>query len=153
MQRDPRKLVFLAIVLVVAVAAGVAVASGLRGDSPSTDASGLSAPVTAESLDVAVQGLCEVRSDLENDDSHAARTVFYDKSHLFLHQLAAAVQVKDRDRATSLLIAKYRVEDLMPASGQPQATSDTDPPLLITQLLQEVGASAALLGMSAPDCQ
>jgi hypothetical protein len=152
MRRDPRKLVFLALVLVIALAAGVALASGGRGDSaPAADTS-LTAPVTAKSLDVAVSGLCDVRTAFQKDDAQEARTIFYDKSHLFLHQLAAAVQDTNRDRATSLLIAKYRVEDLIPASGQPAATSDTDPQLLVTQLLQEVAASASLLGLSAPDC-
>jgi len=152
MHRDPRKIALVAIVLVVALVAGVAVAGGLGGGSASSNA-GLSGPVTAESLDVAVAGLCQVRSDWESGDPQAARAVFYDKAHLFLHQLAAAVEVKDRDRATSLLIAKYRVEDLMPASGQPRPSADTDPSLLVTQLLQEVAASASLLGLSAPDCQ
>jgi hypothetical protein len=153
MRRDPRKIALLAIVLVIAIAAGVIVAGGLSGDAaPSAGGSGA---VSAEALDTAVSGLCQMRLALDQGDIQEARTIFYDKAHLFLHQLAAAVEVKDRDRATSLLIAKYRVEDLVPPSGQLPATAagDTAPSLLVSQLLQEVGPSAKILGLSAPDCQ
>jgi hypothetical protein len=144
--------VVIAALLAVAVGAGVAISRAIDGDTGPT-ASAAGEQLTARSLAIAVEGLCSVRADFESGDVEAARAVFYDKSHLFLHQLAAAVEVEDRNRATSLLIAKYRVEDLVAASDGSAIGADPETPSSVTtQLLHEVAAAASVLGLSAPDC-
>jgi hypothetical protein len=101
------KVLLAAAVLIVAVVAGVVVTSVLGGGTADGNAAapGSFGNVTQAGLTTAVEGLCGVRSDLQANDLAAARTAFYDKAHLFLHQLAAEVQVKNVDQATSLLVA------------------------------------------------
>jgi hypothetical protein len=140
-----RTAVLAVILLAVAIGAGIVIAGMLGSDSGSGATAG--GAVTAAGLATAVDGLCRVSANLQTGDGEAARDAFYDKSHLFLHQLAAAVQEKDRDRATSLLVAKYRVEDLLAASG-----GGGDGASAVAQLQQEVAAASAILGLSAPGC-
>jgi hypothetical protein len=150
MHRPPYKTALIVAVLAVAIVAGLVIARSLQGGSSSSSAdASLDAPITDASLDNAVQGLCSVGADLEAGDVDQARAVFYDKSHLFLHQLGAAIQDMDRDRATSLLTAKYRVEGLVDGSA---AVGGEDPSTAVPALLQEVAASASILGLTAPGC-
>jgi hypothetical protein len=145
------------VVVVVAAAAAFLVAQASGGGSGNTNFTSLGSfgDVTQPELDTAVQGLCEVRTDLQRGDHDAAKTVFYDKAHLFLHQLAAQVQDKDVDQATSLLVAKYKVESLLllPPETTPSATgSNGSPDALVADLLDQVQKSAAVIGFTAPDC-
>lgn len=154
------KVLLGAVVLVVAVVAGLVITQATQGNGSDTAAavsSGSFGSVTQPSLDTAVAGLCEVRSLLQQGNQPAARAAFYDKSHLFLHQLAAQVQNKDLSQATSLLVAKYQVENLLPPDGQtPIASTDSaassTPEQLVSDLLDQVQQSAKLLGFKAPDC-
>lgn len=152
----PVKVALFAIVLGIAITTGVAVSGALDSRTTPTDAS-LGGPVTQASLSIAVGGLCEMRSDLQQQQLTAARNVFYDKSHLFLHQLAAAVESKDRTLASNLLLAKYRVEDLISSFGTTPAAGPTAetvaPAELLNQLLGQVRTSSATLGLAAPNCQ
>ena len=145
-----------AAVLIVAVGAGFLIIEVTQGNSGNSAIPpiGSFGNVTQASLNTAVAGLCEVRAEIQTNQP-AARATFYDKSHLFLHQLAAEVQDKDVNQATSLLIAKYQVEALLPAdSSTPVAatTATTSPDGLVSDLIAQVQQSAAVLGFTAPNC-
>jgi hypothetical protein len=144
------------LVLVVVAGATYLLTDGSSGDSNnSADATnipvGSFGDVTQPGLDRATEGLCEVRSDMQHGDLDGARTAFYDQAHLFLHQLAAQVQDKDLDQASSLLIAKYHLEDILPAEGQVTTGAAPDDSV-ITDLLTQVHKSAEVLGFKAPEC-
>ena len=149
-------------VLAAAVLAGYGITLAMNGGGSSADTVtnvpvGSFGNVTQPSLDTAVDGLCQVRSDFQQGDMTAARSVFYDKSHLLLHQLAAQVQAKDVPTATNLLLAMYYVENLIPApGGTPVPVTGADanlpPPELVTRLIAEVQQSAAVIGFQAPNC-
>lgn len=59
---------------------------------------------------LAVQGLCDARSELADDDPEAARASFYDDSHVALHDIADRLAGEDRSAAAELLEAKQAVE-------------------------------------------
>jgi hypothetical protein len=148
--------VLLGVVVLVVVAGATFLLTGGSGDSNNgADATnipvGSFGDVTQPGLERATEGLCEVRDDMKKDDLNSARTAFYDQAHLFLHQLAAQVQEKDLDQASSLLIAKYHLEDILPAEGQ-VATGAIPDEGLIDDLLTQVHKSAEVLGFKAPDC-
>ncbi len=152
--RNPKGQVLLGVLVLVIVAGATYLLVGGSGNGDSGNnniAVGSFGDVTQPSLDTAVQGLCEVRSDMQQGDLASARTAFYDKAHLFLHQLAAEVQDKDIDQASSLLIAKYQLEDLLPPQGQ-VATGAAPDGQVISDLLVQVDQSAAVLGFNAPKC-
>ncbi len=144
------------VVLVVVVVATVLISGALGGgsDGNSAVAPGSFGNVTQAGIDNAIDGLCEVQVDFLQGDIAAARTPFYDKAHLFLHQMAAEVQEKDVTQATSLLVAKYKVENviLLPDNPPTPTSADGSPDALITDLLVQVKQSAAVLGFTAPDC-
>lgn len=58
----------------------------------------------------AVDGLCAARDAAAGGESEAASAVFADRAHEPLHDLAAAVAVRDRGAAGRLLQAKQEVE-------------------------------------------
>ncbi len=153
---------FLALaVLIVAVLAGYGITLAMSGGGSSNSVTnvpvGSFGNVTQPSLDAAVGGLCQARSDFQQGDQAAARTVFYDKSHLLLHQLAAQVQDKDVTTATNLLLAMYFVENVIPPpGGTPVPVTGPDAnlpaPELVTRLIDQVQQSAAVIGFQAPNC-
>lgn len=55
-------------------------------------------------------GLCEADAAARRGDPQTAARIFLDQAHVPLHELAAAVQVKNIEAASRLLEAKYRVE-------------------------------------------
>ncbi len=148
-------------VLIVAVVAGYGITAAMSGGGSSNTTAnvpvGSFGNVTQPALDTAVAGLCQVRTDFQQSDQAAARSVFYDKSHLLLHQLAAQVQEKDVPDATNLLLAMYYVENLIPPpGGTPVPVTGPDanlpPPELVTRLIGQVQQSAAVIGFQAPNC-
>ncbi len=152
------KVILVVVAFGLAIGAGMAISGAFSSDSSPADvALAPTEPVTQSALNVAVAGLCSMRTNLQQGQLTDAHNIFYDKSHLFLHQLAAAVEKKDINQASNLLLAKYRVEDLISTFGATPAASPTpaaaSPVDLVGQLLQQVQASAVLLGLQSPSCQ
>ncbi|HEX5369751.1 MAG TPA: hypothetical protein VFY10_10100 [Dehalococcoidia bacterium] len=147
-------------VLIVAVLVGYGVMLATQGSSSNGTTNvpvGSFGNVTQPALDTAVAGLCAARDDFQLGDEPAARQVFYDKSHLVLHQLAAQVQDKDVNTATNLLLAMYFVENVIPPQGQTPVPvtgpeKDLPAPELVSRLLAQVQQSAALIGFQASNC-
>jgi len=55
-------------------------------------------------------GVCQAAEAAGDGDAAGAKTIFFDRSHQPLHELAAAAQERDRGVAARLLEAKERVE-------------------------------------------
>jgi hypothetical protein len=145
---------------VLAVVAGIAVgvlvsglvsSGGPAGESPAQPA------VSQKGLTVAVQGLCTAQASAANGDLAASRESFLNQAHVFLHSLAASVETQDREVATSLLVAMFRVEGLLSVpSGQTTipalSLTPAQPGDMFASLLTTVRQAADLLGLSAPSC-
>ena len=148
-------------VLIGAVLAGYGITLALNGGGSSDGVNnvpvGSFGNITQANLDTAVEGICAVRDDFQRGNEAAAREVFYDKSHLFLHQLAAQVQDKDVQTATNLLLAMYFVENVIPPPAQTPVPvtgpeKNLPPAELATRLIDQVQQAAPVVGFQAPNC-
>jgi hypothetical protein len=108
------------------------------------------APAQAsDPLDQAFLGLCEAGTLSAQGRLEEAGDVFQDRSHEFLHELAADVQGPDPAAAAALLEAKQRVEAALADPGtDPDALSD-----LLAALRRAFAAAARALGEKVPACQ
>lgn len=112
----------IAAVAVVALAGaavvGVAIASGPEGDGAS--------PRYAQTL---IPDLCAMRDTVAapGRDASPARTMFFDRVHEPLHELARDLSTEDRTQAARLLEAKQVVESLLSRGSEPEASRDVDP--------------------------
>jgi hypothetical protein len=147
------------LLLLLSIAAGVTLAFLLRPGAE-TNAPPSSA-ITSRRLSLAIEGLCEGQVSTAAGNPAATRASFLDKSHQFLHDLAAAAAERDRQASTNLLLAKYQVENLLALptgqAGEVAATApaEVDPGKLmnaISVLVTAVQSAAATLGFNADGC-
>lgn len=73
-----------------------------------------------------VAALCAASDRARTGDGGGARTIFFDRAHDALHQLAADVSDDDRAAEARLLEAKQRVEAALSAASTPQLAADLD---------------------------
>jgi hypothetical protein len=69
---------------------------------------------------VAVQGLCEAEELSSGGQVEEARRVFLEKTHAYLHELAAQLQERNRALAGQLLEAKQQVESGLQGAPTPE---------------------------------
>jgi hypothetical protein len=96
---------------------------------------------------VAVEGLCEAEQLASGGQPAEARETFQDRSHAFLHELAADLQESNRPLATQLLEAKQEVEAGLQSGGEPQLLASR-----ISSLRAVVESSLVLLGRPTVGC-
>jgi len=103
----------------------------------------------AQPLEIAYQGLCEARAIAEAGDMWGSANIFQTRSHGYLHEVAAEVQVADREVAARLLEAKQAVEVQLqsPDSANPQLVVST-----LSTLETALGDTAESLGLTRPVC-
>jgi hypothetical protein len=111
---------------------------------PSPPPSGSLGPVSPETADEAVLGLCAIAGATERDEAEAT---FADRSHQTLHVIAAAVEEVDRAVAAELLEAKQAVEADLTEPVLPAGFPDH-----VGSLLDATRAALDTLGLDAPDC-
>ena len=80
---------------------------------PKTVQAGNTTVAVADLVDV-VPGLCAAAAA---SDPVAARASFYDRAHTGLHEIAQAVEPKDRPLAGAVLVAMQRVEAGLAVTG------------------------------------
>jgi hypothetical protein len=101
---------------------GGAACSSSPNDNPATmEIRGERVPVTQ--LRGVVEALCEVEDEAARDPEEA-RTIFFDRAHDPLHDIAAAAEEVDRSSAARLLEAKQAVEADLEAIAAPEVASD-----------------------------
>jgi hypothetical protein len=98
-------------------------------------------------LQEAVQGLCRAEALAREGDVPGARAAFVNRSHTYLHELAADVTDRDPAAAAALLEAKQRVEA---ALGDP--TDGARLAELVADLLDTVDAAAGAAGLAETRC-
>jgi hypothetical protein len=96
---------------------------------------------------VAVEGLCEAEQLASAGQAVEARGTFQDRSHAFLHELAADLQESNRLLATQLLQAKREVEAGLQSGGEPQLLAGR-----ISGLRAVVESSLAFVGRPTVGC-
>lgn len=95
-------------------------------------------------LGTALEGLCEARRLAGRGLVGGAETVFQDRAHAYLHELARETARTNREAAGRLLEAKQLVEQ---AFGQPAE------PRIVAHLLDELrDGTAEAAGVSPPAC-
>ena len=136
------------IVSVVLVLAGFAIGAGgltfLSGDdhddaeaSPSEDAAFVGA----------VTGLCEARRVAPSDPA-AADELFFDESHVPLHDLADKAGENDREAAARLLQTKQAVEARLESDEVDGDALEAD----LSELLEATVVALRAVGTEAPTC-
>lgn len=101
-------------------------------------------PADPSPAERAILGLCEIR---DASDLRTAETVFHDRSHETLHQLAADVEEVDRSAAADLLTAKQRIEADLAGDELPDGfVADVE------DLLAATRAALDVLEVPAPPC-
>lgn len=113
---------------------------------PSPWPSGALGVVTQDAANRAVRGLCEIDTTFANDP-HDANAVFYDRTHQELHVIAAAVEVRDRTVAGSLLLAKERVEADLRSPVKPTTFSED-----VSALLTATRDALHAIRLTSPTC-
>ena len=137
--RRPLGLLLGGVLAIVAIAAAISAATG-EGDQ----ASQASSP---PSFELARDGVCQAAEAADHGDATRARSVFFDRSHQPLHELAAAAQERDRAATARLLEAKQRVESGL-EKGSTTLSEDLDALAIVT------GRAMAVVGSRDPGpCQ
>jgi hypothetical protein len=99
-------------------------------------------------LHAAAQGLCDAETLARDGDVAGARNAFVNRSHSYLHELAAEITDRDPAAAAALLEAKQRVEATL---GD---TSDTARlAQLVAELLEAMDVAATAAGLGDPTCR
>jgi predicted ABC-type transport system involved in lysophospholipase L1 biosynthesis ATPase subunit len=115
-----------------------------------TGSSGGSATAAAPAdLTVALAGLCRAEDFARAGDLFEARRAFLDRSHAFLHELAARGGGRARLAVARLLEGKQRVEAALGPEGNETPAEVAD---LLRQLEVATRALASALGTAAPRC-
>ena len=123
----------------------VALLGGCGSGADTAPASGVTQPRFAS----AIQALCRAQGLAATADVAAARRVFSDDAHAFLHELADRVSEQDRDATARLLIAKNRVETALAATTP---SGDEPPGERIVALIIATGDAGKTIGLSSPGC-
>lgn len=92
-----------------------------------------------------VDALCDAQ-EAASRDPEQARTVFFDRAHDPLHDIAAAAQEVDRSSAARLLEAKQAVEGDLERMQEPGLASD------LGRLVAATRAALTKLSVSVPGC-
>jgi hypothetical protein len=103
----------------------------------------------ADPLERAFLGLCDAGALASEGRLEEAGRTFQDRSHEFLHELAAETQEEDPAAAAALLEAKQRVEAAL-------AEPDPDPDVLsglLADLRRAFAAAARAVGDRVPACR
>ena len=104
---------------------------------------GEGAPVTR--LRGVVDALCEAKDEAQRDPD-AARTIFFDRAHGPLHEIAAAAEEVHRSSAGRVLEAKQAVEADLEAMAAPELASD------LARLIAATRSALSQLSVSVPEC-
>jgi hypothetical protein len=96
---------------------------------------------------IAVEGLCEAEQLATGGQPAEAGRIFQDRSHAFLHELAADLQESNRLLATQLLQAKQEVEAGLQSGVESQLLAPR-----ISSLRAVVESSLAILGRPTVGC-
>ncbi len=154
--RKPPLIVLAVLLLAASVGAGLAITHALSEDSTNSGAGAAQPFVSQKTLNTAVAGLCQAQLAIAQGNLAGARTPFLNKSHLFLHSLAAGTESKDRELTANLLVAMYTVEDLLALptglGTAPTPVAKATPAESMASLLVLVGQAAAVQGLSAANC-
>jgi len=105
-----------------------------------------STPLPAE-LATALDGLCRAEDLARAGDLLAARTTFEDRTHGYLHELAAGAEGEARAEVGRLLEAKNRVESAFQTQANP-----SDVAARLNTLESATRDVAAAVGTPAPEC-
>ena len=95
----------------LSVLTAVAVTLSACGSGPPPD------DTSAEGHARLVAGLCAAAAAARSGDHQGARSLFFDRAHQPIHQLAAAASVVDRAASAKLLESKQVVEDELDRPG------------------------------------
>ena len=107
------------------------------------------APTAAQSREpqVAIEGLCEAETLAAGGLQSEARRVFQNRSHTYLHELAAQLEERDRVLAGQLLEAKQEVEVALQEGSDPETLA-----LRIGALRAVVESAVAVVGLKNVGC-
>jgi hypothetical protein len=95
----------------------------------------------------AVDGLCLAQQSAAGGEVDQARTVFQDQAHSPLHDIAAAVEERNRAVAGDLLVAMQRVESDFGSSPRAGKLSSD-----LTTLIDVTGSALDELGIASGGC-
>jgi hypothetical protein len=102
----------------------------------------------------AAQGLCEAEALARGGELDAARARFYDRSHVFLHEMAALVTERDPQIVAALLEAKQRLESALERTPDVGADPDgAEVADLFAEVGSALGAAARAAGLAEPVCR
>jgi hypothetical protein len=105
--------------------------------------------VAPADLTVALAGLCRAADSAGSGDLFEARRIFLNRSHTFLHELAARGGDRARPAVARLLEAKQRVEA---ALGPASEASSAEVATLLEELEIATRDLAGAVGTPAPRC-
>lgn len=97
-------------------------------------------------LDAAFVGLCQAEALAADGDVEGARRVFFDRSHEYLHVLAAEAQEEDPRAVGTLLERKERVE-----ASLREEEPDPGLPAMLAELREAMAATARVRGLEPPE--
>ncbi|HWO93203.1 MAG TPA: hypothetical protein VNL92_00390, partial [Dehalococcoidia bacterium] len=92
--------------IVAVLLAGLVLAACNSDGTAESGGTAVASPIGQEEADRALRGLCEARDLAGREDVEAARNVFFDEAHQFLHELTVPLQERDAAAARDLLVAK-----------------------------------------------
>lgn len=98
-------------------------------------------------LQEAVHGLCQAEALARDGDVAGARAAFLNRSHTYLHELAADVTARDPAAVAALLEAKQGVEAALDESTDSARLADQ-----VAALLETVRAAARSAGLRDAPC-
>jgi hypothetical protein len=110
---------------------------------------GSATAVAPADLTVALAGLCRAADFARSGDLFEARRTFLNRSHAFLHELAARGDEQTRPAVARLLEAKQRVEA---ALGTERRATPAEVAVLLEDLEVATRELAGALGTPAPRC-
>ena len=106
-------------------------------------------PPTGQSTgpQAAIEGLCEAETLAAGGLQEEARQVFQDRSHAYLHELAAQLEEPDRELAGQLLKAKQEVEVALEERSDPESLATR-----ISALRAVVESALPVVGVTNVGC-
>lgn len=103
-------------------------------------------------LQVAAEGLCDAEVLALDGQIEAARTRFFDRSHSYLHELAALATERDPGAAASLLEAKQRLEETLKGTLGGGDVSPAEVARQIAAVLDGLRRAAVAVGLPQHAC-
>jgi hypothetical protein len=105
-------------------------------------------------LQQAAQGLCDAEALARSGELGAARARFYDRSHAYLHEIAALVTERDPQAVATLLEAKQRLESTLKRTldvGADRGGAEVAD--LFAEVGSALGAAARAAELEQPVCR